>query len=78
MKKYNLIIKRVMLSILFIILIKPVSSQDTLSLEETFSIVMKDNLDIRISANYKEQANNKSKMGNAGLLPKVNLIGSSS
>ena len=78
MKKYNLIIKRVMLSILFIILIKPVSSQDTLSLEETFYIAMKENLDIRISANYKEQANNKSKMGNAGLLPKVNLLGSSS
>ena len=78
MKRYNLITKRVIISTLFIILIKTAFSQDTLSLKETFSIAMKDNLDIRISANYKEQANNKSKIGNAGLLPKVNLIGSSS
>ena len=78
MKRYNLILKRVLLSILFLILIKPAFSQDTLSLEETFSIAIKENLDIKISANYKEKANNQSKMGNAGLLPKVNLIGSSS
>ena len=78
MKRYNLILKRVLLSILCLILIKPAFSQDTLSLEETFSIAIKENLDIKISANYKEKANNQSKMGNAGLLPKVNLIGSSS
>jgi outer membrane protein len=78
MKRYNLTLKRVLLSILFLIIIKPAFSQDTLSLEETFSIAIKENLDIKISANYKEKANNLSKMGNAGLLPKVNLIGSSS
>ena len=78
MKRYNFTLKRVLLSILFLILIKPAFSQDTLSLEETFSIAIKENLDIKISANYKEKANNLSKMGNAGLLPKVNLIGSSS
>ena len=78
MKRYNLILKRVLLSFLFLILVKVAFSQDTLSLEETFSIAIKENLDIKISANYKEKANNLSKMGNAGLLPKVNLIGSSS
>ena len=78
MKRYNLILKRVLLSFLFLILVKVAFSQDTLSLEETFSIAIKENLDIKISANYKEKANNQSKMGNAGLLPKVNLIGSSS
>ena len=78
MKRYNFTLKRVLLSILILILIKPAFSQDTLSLEETFSIAIKENLDIKISANYKEKANNLSKMGNAGLLPKVNLIGSSS
>ena len=78
MKRYNLILKRVLLPFLFLILVNPIFSQDTLSLEETFSIAIKENLDIKISANYKEKANNLSKMGNAGLLPKVNLIGSSS
>tara|TARA_B110000879_G_scaffold34506_1_gene47548 strand:+ start:14 stop:1360 length:1347 start_codon:yes stop_codon:yes gene_type:complete len=78
MKRYNLILKRVLLPFLFLILVNPIFSQDTLTLEETFSIAIKENLDIKISANYKEKANNLSKMGNAGLLPKVNLIGSSS
>jgi len=78
MKRYNLIINRALISILFLILIKPAFSQDTLSLEETFSIAIKENLDIKISANYKEKANNQSKIGNAGLLPKVNLISSNS
>ena len=78
MKRYNLILKRVLLSFLFLILVNPAFSQDTLTLEETFSIAIKENLDVKISANNKEKANNKSKMGNAGLLPKINLIGSGS
>jgi outer membrane protein len=78
MKKYNLIERRILLSILLLILIKPTFSQDTLSLEETFSIAMKENLDIKISANYKDQASNQSNMGNAGLLPKINILGSGS
>jgi len=67
-----------LISFLFLILVNPVFSQDTLSLEETFSIAIKENLDVKISTNNKEKANNRSKMGNAGLLPKINLIGSSS
>ena len=78
MKRYNLIPKRVLLSFLFLILVNPAFSQDTLTLKETFSIAIKENIDIKISSNNKEKANNKSKMGNASLLPKINLIGSGS
>ena len=78
MKRYNLILKRVLLSFLFLILVNPAFSQDTLTLKETFSIAIEENLDIKISANNKKKANNKSKMGNAGLLPKINLISSGS
>ena len=78
MKRYNVIIKRSLIYILFLILINPVFAQDTLSLKETFSIAMQENLDIKLSTISKKKANNKSTIGNAGLLPKVNLIGSGS
>ena len=59
MKRYNLILKRMLLSFLFLILVNPAFSQDTLTLEETFSIAIKENLDVKISANNKKKLSNE-------------------
>jgi outer membrane protein TolC len=59
-------------------ILNPVFSQDTLTLEQTFSLALKENIDIKISVNNNENARNQANMGNAGLLPKINLIGSGS
>jgi outer membrane protein TolC len=61
-----------------IMILNPVFSQDTLTLEQTLSLALKENIDIKISVNNNENARNQANMGNAGLLPKINLIGSGS
>jgi outer membrane protein TolC len=78
MKNYNLNLMKIILSIFCIIVLNTVNAQEALSLEETFSIALKENIDIKISTNNREKAQNQANMGNAGLLPKINLLGSGS
>ena len=78
MKNYNLNLMKIILSIFCIIVLNTAKAQEALSLEETFSIALKENIDIKISINNKEKAQNQANMGNAGLLPKINLLGSGS
>jgi outer membrane protein len=78
MKNYNLNLMKIILSIFCIIVLNTVKAQEALSLEETFSIALKENIDIKISTNNREKAQNQANMGNAGLLPKINLLGSGS
>ena len=78
MKNYNLNLMKIILSIFCIIVLNTVKAQEALSLEETFSIALKENINIKISTNNKEKAKNKANIGNAGLLPKINLLGSGS
>jgi outer membrane protein TolC len=59
-------------------ILNPVFSQDTLTLEQTLSLALKENIDIKISVNNNENARNQANMGNAGLLPKINFICSGS
>ena len=58
MKNYNLNLMKIILSIFCIIVLNTVNSQEALSLEETFSIALKENIDIKISINNKEKAQN--------------------
>jgi outer membrane protein len=78
MKNYNLNLMKIILSIFCIIVLNTVKAQEALSLEKTFSIALKENIDIKISTNNREKAQNQANMGNAGLLPKINLLGSGS
>ena len=78
MKNYNINLMKLLLIPLSIMILNPVFSQDTLTLEQTFSLALKENIDIKISVNNNENARNQANMGNAGLLPKINLIGSGS
>jgi len=78
MKNYNLNLMKIILSIFCIIVLNTVKAQEALSLTETFSIALKENINIKISTNNKEKAQNQANMGNAGLLPKINLLGSGS
>ena len=78
MKNYNINLMKLLLIPLSILILNPVFSLDTLTLEQTFSLALKENIDIKISVNNNERARNKANMGNAGLLPKINLLGSGS
>jgi|TARA_B110000914_G_scaffold73412_1_gene64363 outer membrane protein TolC len=78
MKNYNINLMKLLLIPLSIMILNPVFSQDTLTLEQTLSLALKENIDIKISVNNNENARNQANMGNAGLLPKINLIGSGS
>ena len=78
MKNYNINLMKLLLIPFSIMILNPVFSQDTLTLEQTFSLALKENIDIKISVNNNEKARNQANMGNAGLLPKINLIGSGS
>jgi outer membrane protein TolC len=78
MKNYNINLMKLLLIPFSIMILNPVFSQDTLTLEQTFSLALKENIDIKISVNNNENARNQANMGNAGLLPKINLIGSGS
>ena len=78
MKNYNINLMKLLLIPFSIMILNPVFSQDTLTLEQTLSLALKENIDIKISVNNNENARNQANMGNAGLLPKINLIGSGS
>ena len=78
MKNYNLKLMQLILSIICLILFNPIYAQQVLTLEETLSLSLDENIAIKISSNNKKKADNQATMGNAGLLPKINLIGSGS
>jgi outer membrane protein TolC len=78
MKNYNINLMKLLLIPFSIMILNPVFSEDTLTLEQTLSLALKENIDIKISVNNNENARNQANMGNAGLLPKINLIGSGS
>ena len=78
MKNYNLKLMKLILPIICLILLNPIYAQQVLTLEETLSLSLEDNIAIKISSNNKKKADNQANMGNAGLLPKINLVGSGS
>jgi outer membrane protein len=78
MKIYNYKKINVLFIVLAITFFRPVYSQDSISLKEVFSITLKENLDIKIHTNQLKQAKKQANMGSAGLLPKIQLIGTSS
>ena len=63
--------------LLFVLLFSSdVFSQDTLlTLEKAIEISLKNNYDIRISKNLTEQQENNNTLGNAGMLPDVDVKG---
>lgn len=71
MKKYKLIV-----SMMFLFAVS-LSAQQKITLEQSVEIALKENLDIQIVKNNNESANNSVHIGNAGLLPSVNLSASS-
>ena len=78
MKNYNLKPMQLILSIICLILFNPIYAQQVLTLEETLSLSLEENIAIKIISNNKKKADNQATMGNAGLLPEINLIGSGS
>ncbi len=49
------------------------SAQDTLVLDEAFKLALKNNHNIRMAGNTTEMSENSATLGNAGLLPSVNV-----
>ncbi|CAN5375254.1 TolC family protein [soil metagenome] len=62
-------------AILLILIQKPVSAQEVLTLEEAIEIGLEKNYGIQISQNIREQASNNHSLGNAGFLPSLDLNG---
>lgn len=67
------------LLLLFLIMmcsVRPASASELLSLDEAISIAMEHNPDIRVARGEERIARNKVNIGNAGLLPSIDLVGS--
>ncbi|WP_069132326.1 TolC family protein [Rhodohalobacter halophilus] len=73
-----MIFKGLTLSLLILFIFQPRSafSQQTITLENAIQIGLENNFGLQISRNLQEEADNNSTLGNAGLLPSVNLSAS--
>lgn len=65
--------KRPLLSLLFFMVLLPLSAQTKLTLEDAIDTALKNNFDIRISRNASQMAEANNTAGNAGMLPTVSL-----
>ena len=73
--KVNNFIK--LITIMFFLFVVSLQAQQKMTLEQSIEIALKENLAIQIVKNNNESANNNIHIGNAGLLPQVNLSASS-
>jgi len=62
--------------LLFLILSRPLSAQEVISLEEALAIALEHNFAIRIAQNQKEISELNNTPGNAGMLPSLSLSAS--
>lgn len=65
---------KLILFLLCFILVQSIAAQtQTLSMEQAIELALKNNFDIQIAKNKSEQAANNNTLGNAGMLPKLEL-----
>ncbi|WP_244191131.1 MULTISPECIES: TolC family protein [unclassified Prosthecochloris] len=71
-------LQRILLLLLLIMMcsVRTASASELLSLDEAISIAMEHNPDIRVARGEERIARNKVNIGNAGLLPSIDLVGS--
>ncbi|KAA3617518.1 MAG: TolC family protein [Calditrichaeota bacterium] len=70
MKKFKLIVA------LLFLFVASLSAQQKMTLEQSIDIALQENLNIKIAKNENEVSHNNINIGNAGLLPQVNLSAS--
>ena len=75
MKTYNLIILILCTGISYVGAQVPADSLSAITLEEAIDIALKENFDIQLAKNQLRIAENNNTVGNAGLLPRLDLNG---
>ena len=71
-------VKKYFFTLFFIITFFRLYAQENLSLTQAIDIALKNNYSITISKNDVEIATNNNKIGNAGMLPSIDLNGAPS
>ena len=78
MKTCNFLKEKLSIFSLFIFISLFCRGQDAITFEEVIKIALEENLEIKIKENKFKQAENIASFGSAGLLPRIDIIGSSS
>lgn len=78
MKTCNFLKEKLSIFSLFILISLFCRGQDAITFEEVIKIALEENLEIKIKENKFKQAENIASFGSAGLLPRIDIIGSSS
>ncbi len=76
MKTCNFLKEKLSIFSMFIFISLFCSGQDVFTFEEVIKIALEENLEIKIKENKFIQADNIANFGSAGLLPKIDIIGS--
>ena len=78
MKTCNFLKEKLSIFSMFIFISLFCRGQDAISFEEVIKIALEENLEIKIKENKFKQAQNIANFGSAGLLPRIDIIGSGS